>query len=107
MKNLIWIVVAAIIAGGAYFLFTGQSPQQAVTDVTETAKEAAEEAVTTAAETDEATRKVAPCKTHITPHNGLSADHNVRRATLSGEFRRQDHGDADHVPDRHTDGHTG
>ncbi|MEM6312228.1 MAG: translation initiation factor 3, partial [Pseudomonadota bacterium] len=44
MRNLIWIVVAVVIAGGAYFLFTGQSPQQVVNDVTDAATDVASDA---------------------------------------------------------------
>ena len=35
MKNLVWIVVAAIVAGGGYMLFSGKTP-------TEMASEAAD-----------------------------------------------------------------
>jgi len=30
MKNLIWIVVAILVVGGGYMLFTGQSPADLV-----------------------------------------------------------------------------
>jgi len=30
MRNIIWIVVAAVIAAGGYMLFTGRSPQEVV-----------------------------------------------------------------------------
>ena len=28
MKNLLWIVVAAVIAGGGYMLYSGSSPKE-------------------------------------------------------------------------------
>lgn len=34
MKNLVWIVVAAVIAVGGYLLYSGRSVQDLATDVT-------------------------------------------------------------------------
>jgi hypothetical protein len=34
MKNLVWIVVAAIIAVGGYVLYSGRSVQELASDVT-------------------------------------------------------------------------
>jgi type VI protein secretion system component VasK len=60
MKNLIWVIVAAVILGGGYMLFSGKSPQDIANDISETvdepdtlqsAAEATGEAVETAAET--------------------------------------------------------
>ena len=54
MKNLIWIVVAVVVAGGAYLLYSGQTPQEAITEAAdavnapealESASEAAGDAV--------------------------------------------------------------
>lgn len=35
MKNLVWLVVAAVIALGAYMLFTGKGPQDVATEASE------------------------------------------------------------------------
>ena len=35
MKNLLWIVVAAIIAGGGYMLYSGSSPKELINDAAE------------------------------------------------------------------------
>ncbi len=60
MKNLIWVIIAAVILGGGYMLFSGKSPQDIANDISETvdepdtlqsAVEATGEAVETAAET--------------------------------------------------------
>ncbi|MEP1585220.1 MAG: hypothetical protein ABJJ92_00005, partial [Tateyamaria sp.] len=55
MKNLIWIVVAAVIAGGAYLLYSGKSPQEALNEAADAvnapeALESASEAVGDAVE---------------------------------------------------------
>ena len=51
MKNLLWIVLAAIVLGVGYFVYSGQSVTEAVDSVTETVTEVAPvEAVTEAAE---------------------------------------------------------
>ena len=34
MRNLIWIVLAAVVLGGGYMLFTGKSVDEVVDDVT-------------------------------------------------------------------------
>ena len=53
MKNLVWLVVAAVIALGAYMLFTGKGPQEVAAEasdainvpaVVEEVSEAAEDA---------------------------------------------------------------
>ena len=35
MRNLVWILVAVVIAGGAYMLYTGQTPREIATDASE------------------------------------------------------------------------
>ena len=44
MRNLIWIVVAAIIAIGGYMLWSGKSPTELANDATTAAGEAADAA---------------------------------------------------------------
>ncbi len=60
MKNLVWIIVAAVIAGVAYMLYSGKSPTEMATDASEavnapaaleSATEAAGDAVETTTET--------------------------------------------------------
>ena len=58
MKNLIWIVVAAVIAGGGYMLYSGASPKELISDAADAvnapaALEAASDAVGAATETAE------------------------------------------------------
>lgn len=35
MKNLVWLVVAAVIALGGYMLFTGKGPQEVATEASD------------------------------------------------------------------------
>jgi hypothetical protein len=59
MKNLIWIVVAAVIAVGGYMLYSGRSVQEIASDVTETAAEAGAAVTETVAETVDAASEAA------------------------------------------------
>jgi hypothetical protein len=43
MKNLVWIVVATVIAVEGYVLFTGRGVQEIATDVIEAAGDALDE----------------------------------------------------------------
>ncbi|MFU8835336.1 MAG: hypothetical protein ACNA7F_08700 [Roseovarius sp.] len=64
MRNLIWIVLAVIVLGGGYMLFTGKSVNEVVETVTGTTAEveaptALEEAATAAGEAVEAAQEAA------------------------------------------------
>ena len=50
MKNLVWVIVAAIIAVGGYVLYSGRSVQEIASDVTATATTATNDAVEAASE---------------------------------------------------------
>ncbi len=45
MKNVIWIVIAAIIAVGGYMLYSGRSVTEIASDVSDTATSATQSAV--------------------------------------------------------------
>ncbi|MEM9844725.1 MAG: hypothetical protein AAF965_07995, partial [Pseudomonadota bacterium] len=59
MRTLIWLIVAVLILGAGYVLFTGESPQDIVDDVQD-AIVPAEEAEESADDTTETTEEAEP-----------------------------------------------
>lgn len=87
MRNLVWIVVAALIGLGGYLLFTGQSPQALVDQAADAVAPAeVEEAVDTAvSEAEDAAADAADATTEAAEAATEAADDTVDTAAAAVE----------------------